>query len=219
MSGRGISDIRENNPHPIENFKNIKPEQEMSTKELNDFVKAEFQKAAEEAKAESRENAGPKVYYDDNGTKFREGEHLLPDKKFEINGYKYETDDKGRVISADGRLKIKDPEYKRDMENVKKLDGQEYKQTDDRGHLIGHQFGGSDKLENLVPMDAGLNRGDFAKLETTLADAVKDGADVRLKVEPVYEGDSTRPAEIRVTYSIDGDRDVIVFRNESEATS
>ena len=36
-------------------------------------------------------------------------------------------------------------------------------------------------------MDAKLNQGDFVKLENTLADAVKDGADVKLKVEPVYE--------------------------------
>ena len=112
---------------------------------------------------------------------------------------------------------MRDPSYERDMEDVRKIDGQEYKSTDDRGHLIGHQFDGSDKLENLVPMDAKLNQGDFVKLENTLADAVKDGADVKLKVEPVYEGDSARPAEFRVTYSIDGDKDTVVFKNESEA--
>ena len=111
---------------------------------------------------------------------------------------------------------MRDPDYERDMENVKKIDGQEYKPGDDRGHLIGHQFGGSDKLENLVPMDAKLNQGDFVKLENTLADAVKDGGDVKLKVEPVYENDSTRPVEFKVSYSIDGDKDVIVFKNESE---
>ena len=112
---------------------------------------------------------------------------------------------------------MKDPDYERDMESVRHKEGQEYRDTDDRGHLIGHQFGGSDRLENLVPMDAKLNQGDFVKLESTLADAVKDGADVRMKVEPVYEGDSTRPSEFRVTYSIDGDKDVVVFKNESEA--
>ena len=30
---------------------------------------------------------------------------------------------------------------------------QNYKKTDDRGHLIAHQFGGSDKLENIVLSD------------------------------------------------------------------
>lgn len=129
------------------------------------------------------------------------------------------TDGEGRIVEASGKLKIKAPDYERDMENVRHKEGQEYRDTDDRGHLIGHQFGGSDRLENLVPMDAKLNQCDFVKLETTFADAVKDGADVNMKVEPVYEGDSTRPTEFRVTYSIDGDKDVVVFKNESEAKS
>ena len=103
------------------------------------------------------------------------------------------------------------------MEDVRKIENQEYKPGDDRSHLVAHRFGGSDRLENLVPMDSKLNQGDFAKMENTLAEAVKEDADVRLKVEPVYEKDSTRPSEFKVSYSIDGDRDVIVFRNESEA--
>ena len=157
-----------------------------------------------------------KEYYDDNGIKYRDGDFLLPNTRFEVRGYQYETDDKGRVISAEGQLRMKDQRYERDMEDVRKIEGQEYKTTDDRGHLIGHQFDGSDRLENLVPMDAKLNQGDFFKLEKTLADAVKDGADVKLKVEPIYESDSSRPCEFRVTYIIDGDKDVVVFKNESE---
>ena len=112
---------------------------------------------------------------------------------------------------------MRDPSYERQMEQVRQIEGQEYNLNDHQGHLIGHQFDGSDRLENLVPMDKSLNQGDYARLENTLADAVKDGADVKLKVEPVYEGDSTRPAEFRVTYSIDGDKDAVVFKNESEA--
>ena len=157
-----------------------------------------------------------KEYFDDNGTKYREGDNLLPDKAFEINGYKYTTDEKGRVISAEGKLRICDSEYNRNMENVRNKYGQEYKESDDRGHLIGHQFGGSDRLENLVPMDSKLNQGDFKKLESDLANALKDGADVKLKIEPIYEGESTRPSEFKVSYSIDGDKDVVKFKNESE---
>jgi hypothetical protein len=65
-------------------------------------------------------------------------------------------------------------------------------------------------------MSKELNHGDYAKLERTLASAVGDGADVRLKVEPKYEGDSNRPTEFRITYSIDGDKEVVVFKNGSE---
>ena len=54
-------------------------------------------------------------------------------------------------------------------------------------------------------------------MEDTLADAVGDGAKVYLKVEPIYEKDAMRPTEFKATYSIDGDKDVCIFKNESEA--
>ena len=216
----GNNEVNEVRNTSAENFRNIKPEKGMTSQEADNFWESEFHDQAEQAKAQETAtvgNTGETEYYDDNGTKYREGDSLLPNTQFEVRGYQYETDDQGRVISAEGQLRMRDPSYEREMEDVRKMDGQEYKTTDDRGHLIGHQFDGSDKLENLVPMDAKLNQGDFVKLENTLADAVKDGTDVRLKVEPVYEGDSSRPSEFRVTYSIDGDKDVVVFKNESEA--
>lgn len=67
----------------------------------------------------------------------------------------------------------------------------------------------------MVAGDSKLNQGDYAKLENSLAEAVKDGADVRMKVEPVYSGDSNRPDEFRVSYTIDGDKEVVVFKNGS----
>lgn len=236
------SDVKENKSPAVENYKNIKPEKEMPIKELLDAVKSELNKAAEEVKTvegsgfdkvaekvkavegsgfdKATEEVKPEgqenTRLDDNGTKYREGDCLLPDTEFEIKGYKYKTDDKGRTVSAEGKLRLCDSDYTRSMEEVKKIDGQEYKSGDDRGHLIAHRFGGSDKLENLVPMDAKLNRNGFAKLENIFADAVTAGADVRLKVEPVYKSDSTRPDEFRISYSIDGEKDVVVFRNESE---
>lgn len=85
-----------------------------------------------------------------------------------------------------------------------------------RGHLIADRFNGSGELENLVPMEGKLNKGDYAKLEDTLAEAVKDGADVRMKVEPVYSGNLSRPDEFRVSYTIDGDKEIVVFKNRSE---
>lgn len=212
--GNEAKEIR--NPS-AENYKNIKPEKGMSYKEANDFWKSEFKNEEDAAKNETGESTGLKEYFDDNGIKYREEINLLPNTKYEVNGYKYETDEKGRIVSAGGQLRLRDPEYVRKMEVAREIDGQEYRSGDHIGHLIGHQFGGSDKLENLVPMDGHLNQHDYAKLEKTLAGAVKDGADVRLKVEPVYQGESTRPSEFRVSYSIDGDKEVVVFRNESEA--
>ncbi|MDO4556556.1 MAG: DNA/RNA non-specific endonuclease, partial [Lachnospiraceae bacterium] len=150
---------------------------------------------------------------DDNGVKFRNGNKLLPDNEFNVNGYKYTTDSNGRLASAEGKLKMCDSSYTRNMEEVRTYEGQDYHKGDHKAHLIGHQFGGSDKLGNLVPMDSKLNQGDYAKLERELAEAVKNGSDVRLKVEPVYKGISNRPAEFKMSYSIDGDKNITVFKN------
>lgn len=200
-------EIPETKPTAPENFRDIKPETLMSDQEANNFWNNEFQKASEEIKET-----------DDNGVKFRDEEKLLPNTKYEVNGYNYETDLQGRIVSAEGKLRIRDADYDRNMETIDK-ETQDYQDSDQRGHLIAHRFGGSDKLENLVPMDGELNQGDYAKLEGTLADAVKDGADVQLKVEPVYEGESNRPTEFRVSYIIDGDKDVVVFKNGGEESN
>lgn len=216
----GNNEINEVRTPSAENFRNIKPEKEMTPQEVDDFWKAEFHEQAEQAKLQDTtpvDSTSAKEYYDDNGTKYREGDSLLPNTQFEIREYQYETDDHGRVKSAEGQLRIRDSSYERDMEDPRKMANQEYKEKDDRGHLIAHRFDGSDHLENLVPMNEDVNRRDFAGLERTLSDAVQDGANVRMKVEPVYEGDSARPSEFRVTYSINGDKDVVVFKNESEA--
>ena len=206
-------DTREIQNKEAQNFQDIKSKSGMTVSEANKYwdsvFGADIPTSAENVEASNQ-------YFDDDGNEYREGDELKPNAEFERNGYHYETDEKGRVVSAEGKLKMRDSDYKRDMEDVRKIGSQEYKDTDDRGHLIGHQFGGSDKLENLVPMDEKLNKGDFAKLENTLADAVKDGADVRMKVEPVYEGESMRPTEFRVSYNIDGEKDAVVFKNRSD---
>ena len=219
MSGGELShaDVKDVKPQSAENYRNIKPEKEMSSKELNEAVNSEFSKAAKEAEGQ---DVGPKEYLDDNGIKYREGDILLPNNEFEVNGYKYKTDDKGRVVSAEGQLQVKDHEGRRDMDPRSSVDKGDMRKTDDRGHLIADRFNGSGGIENLIPMDSDLNQhGDYMKMENTLADAMQDGAKVELKVEPIYDSNSTRPSEFRVTYSIDGEKEVAVFKNESEAKS
>ena len=199
-----------------QNYRDIKPSKEMSTKELNDAVSAEFCKEVRGTELTGNQ----KEYKDDNGEKYRIGDSLLPNKVFEVNGYKYKTDDKGRVISAEGKLQVKNHEGRNDMDARSVIDKGDMRKTDDRGHLIADRFNGSGGLENVVAMDSNLNQhGDYKKMENTLADAKQDGANVQLKVEPVYKGDSTRPSEFRVSYSIDGEKTVTVFKNESGVKS
>ncbi|MCR5500793.1 MAG: DNA/RNA non-specific endonuclease [Acetatifactor sp.] len=211
------SEVKDVKPQSAESYRNIKPEKEISPKELKEAVNGEVIKARNEV--ESREN-GPKEYRDDNGVKYREGDTLLPNKVFEINKYTYKTDAYSRVISAEGKLQIKDHEGRRELDPRSAVDKGDMKDTDDRGHLIADRFNGSGGIENLVPMDSHLNKhGDYAKMENTLADAMKAGCKVELKVEPRYANDQTRPCELKVTYSIDGEKEVTVFKNESEAKS
>lgn len=160
---------------------------------------------------------GKTYYYDAKGNLYRVDNDLVPNNQYEINSYKYETDENGRIISAEGDLHLKDRDgrlpIKDSIEDVGKGD---QKATDDRGHLIGDQFDGSNRLENLVPQDANINRNDFKNFENELAKEVKDGKTVHVKVEPVYDGDSHRPSAIVVTYSIDGEESVRVFPNDKE---
>ncbi len=195
------NEVKEIQSSEMSGYQDIKPESGMSVNDANKYWDGVF-------------DGEPKQYFDDNGTKYREGDMLEPNTKFERNGYSYETDDNGRVISAEGKLQVKDHKGRSEMPDSRDTVAHgEMKSTDDRGHLIADRFNGSGELENLVPMEGKLNKGDYAKLEDTLAEAVNDGADVRLKVEPVYEDDASRPSEFRVTYSIDGEKDAVIFKN------
>lgn len=190
-------------------YKEIKPLEGTTYPESKEYWNNQFSES-------TLESQNDKIYYDDNGEKYREGNSLEPNITFEKNGYIYQTDELGRVISAEGKLQVKDHKGRREMPDKRDVVARgEMSDSDDSGHLIADRFNGSGELENLVPMERSLNRGDCAKLEGTLAEAVKDGADVRMKVEPVYNGDSNRPDEFRVSYSIDGDKEVVVFKNRS----
>lgn len=160
---------------------------------------------------------GKTYYYDDNGKLYRVDNDLVPNSEYEINGYKYQTDDQGRIVSAEGTLHLKEHEGRLTIrDSIEDIGKGDQKEGDDRGHLIGDQFNGSNGLENMIPQDANINRNDFKNFENELAKKVKDGDEVTVKVEPVYERDSKRPSAIIVTYSINGEEFVKVFPNDSE---
>lgn len=155
------------------------------------------------------------LYKDDNGKIYRDANSLLPGIEIVKNGYTYKTDDLGRVTSAEGQLQAKNHEgYNKISDSMEKVGKGDQEKDDQRGHLIADRFNGSGDIANLVPMNGELNQGDYASMENKLSDAVNVGADVYYKVEPVYVGDSHRPSEFRVSYSIDGEKDIVVFKNE-----
>jgi len=154
-----------------------------------------------------------RLYYDDKGQLYRVGDNLCPNNEYDINGYHYRTDDNGRTISAEGQLRLRSPEFKRNMEPMEKIGKGDQKKDDDRGHEIGYQFGGSGGIENVVAMDRTINQERYAPIEKRLGDAIRDGARVYLKFETKYEGDSFRPTGFKITTTMDGEKSVYNFKN------
>lgn len=158
---------------------------------------------------------GIKYKTDDNGNTYMKDNELLQNTEYEINGYKYRTDEQGRTISAEGTLHLKDPNRAKKPINEKNIGGKDKRDTDHRGHMIADLFDGSNGIGNLIAMDANLNSGEYKALEYKLAQSIKEHKIVKMKVEPIYEVDSKRPSEIIVEYTIDCEKTVIVFLNES----
>lgn len=154
------------------------------------------------------------TYLDDNRKLYRVDNDLLPDSEYDINGYHYTTDDQGRIVCAEGTLHLKNRSsrlpIKDSMEAIGKGDQMP---GDDRGHLIGDQFDGSNGLENMIPQNSDVNQKDFRNFENELAAEVKNGSKVYYKVEPLYDGASKRPNGLIVFYDIDGDENIIFFPN------
>ena len=157
---------------------------------------------------------GEKHYTDDNGEVYRINNDLAANNTYETNGYKYKTDKNGRIISAEGKLQIKDHEGRHDIKDTKADIGKgDEKATDDRGHIIGDQFNGSNGMENIVAQDSALNQREYKDLENQLAKEVNIGNNVHMRVDLNYPGDSYRPGSFLVSYSINGEEFVKVFSN------
>lgn len=160
---------------------------------------------------------GVTFYYDDFGSIYRADNELLPEGDYEINGYKYEIDGHGRIISVEGFLHLKDREGRLTIvDSIDTIGRGDQELNDDRGHLIGDQFDGSNGLENMIPQDARINRVDFKNYENELASAVKDGRAVYVRIEPQYRGDSYRPDAVVMESAIDGRLAMRIFPNHSE---
>ena len=208
------NELKEVNKPVEENYLDIKPTSGMTPQEAKTSWDHEFNNIFDKQKA--FETSKEKEFYDDNGKVYRKGNELAPNSEFIVNGYNYKTDEYGRTVSAEGTLRIRDNNHKRNMDSDEAVYNGEKVAGYEKGHLIGYQFGGSGGKENLSIMAGEVNHGDFYKLEKKMADALKDGADVKLKVELVYEEVSNKPSEYKVTFSINSEIEVTVIRNRNE---
>ncbi|MDO7270238.1 DNA/RNA non-specific endonuclease [Shouchella clausii] len=118
-------------------------------------------------------------------------------------GYNYKTDSQGRINSAEGTLNLGDG--KRNNYAQKVVGRGNRKPDDEGGHLIASIFKGSGDLDNLVPMNGNLNKGEWKKLENTWSEALKQGDEVTVKITPTYKGNSQRPESFNIKYKIGED--------------
>ncbi|MEW5675617.1 DNA/RNA non-specific endonuclease [Flavobacterium enshiense] len=124
------------------------------------------------------------------------------------NGYEYSTDNKGRINSAKGKLRLekgtRNPYRQR---NVGKSDGR--LPNDQGGHLIGDQFGGFGGNENLVPMDKTINNyhsGEWGQMEKKWAKSLKNTpkVDINIEIKIKYSDETIRPSHFEIKENIDG---------------
>ena len=82
------SDAKETKGTETQNFRDIKPESGMNVSEANKYWDNLFNGDTPPANEIGTEiNEEPKQYFDDNGVKYREGNELEPNTKFERNSY------------------------------------------------------------------------------------------------------------------------------------
>lgn len=160
----------------------------------------------------------PQYYVDGAGTKgnWRKDINikLQPDADYHVNGYKFSTDAQGRVKSVEGELTLAKAERNGYQQRV--AGGKTDRLEDDQGgHLIASIFNGPGEAINLKAMNGSLNNKEFKNLETTLADALKAGKKVDVKIDVVHSGDSLRPDKFMVTYVIDGAPKRATFTNQA----
>ncbi len=129
-------------------------------------------------------------------------------------GYTYKTDELGRIVSCEGTLELGAGKRKAHAQRTAGRDDR--KEDDDGGHLIASIFKGSGGFDNLVPMNGNLNKGEWKKLENSWSSALnaKPPKDVKVKIIPIYEGNSQRPVGFEINQKVGNRRwEKIDFKN------
>ncbi|SIT87182.1 Predicted ribonuclease, toxin component of the YeeF-YezG toxin-antitoxin module [Edaphobacillus lindanitolerans] len=133
------------------------------------------------------------------------------------NGYKYRTDELGRIKSVEGKLSL--GQGKRNQYAQKVVGREDRKETDQGGHLIATIFKGSGNTDNLVAMDEFVNKSSYKRIENQWKNALSHDPpkNVEVKIRPVFEGNSERSSTIIVNYQIDGVKYNRTIRNSKES--
>ena len=148
-------------------------------------------------------------YTDDFGKIMRVGDDLVANTEFFKNGYKYLTDEQGRVIEAsfeslrlkpEGRLRFKI------ADDISTITHGEIKSCIearvDKSHLIADNFDGDNTLANLVAMPSHVNQGIYKQIEDIWEKALLSGKKVSGKISVEYDSKSYVPKCFKIVYDI-----------------
>ena len=206
----GTKLIKKTLSFPISNVGD-RPLTKLGTDTAGELEEKTIQKAVKKNTKEAVD--GIMKYYDESGKLYRSGNNLLANNEYVKNGYKYFTDDQGRIVNASGELYLKNNKRLPISDSMDDIGKGSQQLTDHRGHLIGDRFGGSNGLENLVPQSSKLNQVEYKTLEETWAKALKEGKKVCVDIDVIYKGDSFRPYTFKINYTIDENTFESLFRN------
>ncbi|PWG03879.1 hypothetical protein DF286_06295 [Sphingosinicella humi] len=120
-----------------------------------------------------------------------------------------------RTRRVSGALTLND-EQRRSRTAQAQAGGQDRRSSDDGGHYIARRFDGPTEAFNHFAQDSRFNRGRYRAVEEQWARAKRAGKHVTVKIVPVYNGRSLRPAAINVWFWIDGEQRSLKFPNERQ---
>ncbi|WP_146552567.1 DNA/RNA non-specific endonuclease [Rummeliibacillus sp. SL167] len=150
-----------------------------------------------------KDDISKQVKYREHFTKDNGKKALKPNIEYTTKeGYQYKTDGSGRISNVEAKLELGKAE--RNQYAQRTVGGEDRLSNDDGGHLIASIFKGSGEIDNLVPMNATLNRKEYKALETSWKKALEEGKEVTVRVKPIYKGKSSRPTEFKISYTIEG---------------
>lgn len=133
---------------------------------------------------------------------------LKENNTYSRNGITYETGENGEILSVSGKIRPEDlnPDPTRIGYDSTKAGGKDRRDTDEGGHIIAHALGGSDELDNLVPMDKNLNHSAWSKIEKRWHKLLNDPdvESVDVDIEMSYDDPTTpkRPTGFSVKYTV-----------------
>lgn len=160
--------------------------------------------------AERHASEQPLAPKTDNGAKIQPQRPTTHTK----NGYTYQLDSHGRVTKVEGTLTLNKSQT-RNQNAQKKAGGKDRLPDDQGGHFVGRRFDGPTDEMNHFAQNGNFNNSAYKKLENSWEKALKDNKDVRIEINPRYNGDSLRPDKVTIKQWIDGiPQDPITYANK-----